>query len=70
MARTEQQIALGATPHQVKLGDEIHIGGRQLAITDMRDLPGGGKRFTFASGEVLCVNRGTQLTVLRTAEGW
>ncbi|AXK35874.1 hypothetical protein DVA86_27865 [Streptomyces armeniacus] len=59
-----------AEPHQVQLGDEIHVGGRQMKITDMQDLPRGGKRLTFASGEALYVNSGTQLTVLRMPEGW
>ncbi|OON81017.1 hypothetical protein [Streptomyces tsukubensis] len=53
------------TSLDVLRGDVILIGGQPCRVTDLFQLPGGGKHLRFESGETLTMQARTALVALR-----
>lgn len=69
-ARSAQQVAIKVGAGELKTGDVIQVGGRSMAVADLRHITGGAKRIGFQTGEALTIRHSTTLVVFRTVEGW
>ncbi|MBO8202215.1 hypothetical protein [Streptomyces smyrnaeus] len=69
-ARSAQQVAIEVGAGELKTGDVIQVGGRSMAVADLRHITGGAKRIGFQSGDALTITPSTTLVVFRTVEGW
>lgn len=49
----------------VQRGDIIQLGGRACRVSDLFQLPQGGKQLLFESGELLTMHARTRLVVIR-----
>nr|WP_202551872.1 hypothetical protein [Streptomyces sp. SID8352] len=58
------------TAATVRRGDIIQLGGRTCRVRDLFQLPRGGKRLVFDSGELLTIHTRTRLIAVRTRRRW
>ncbi|UNS97783.1 hypothetical protein MMF93_15860 [Streptomyces tubbatahanensis] len=68
-ARSAQQVAIEVSAGELKTGDVIQVGGRSMAVADLRHITGGAKHIGFQTGDALTITPSTTLVVFRTVEG-
>ncbi|MGK5638008.1 hypothetical protein ACSNOK_06775 [Streptomyces sp. URMC 126] len=61
---------LEVTATTVRRGDLIEIGRKQFKVRNLVDVPGGGRRVYFGSGEAFVFRRGTRLFAMRALRTW
>jgi hypothetical protein len=61
----DRAMTVEITSATVQRGDVIQIGGLSCLVIDLHQLPGGGKRLLFDSGELLTLHPRTRLLAVR-----